>query len=307
MRRLVIFSHYDCMDIVDEYIIYYLESLKRISADIVFVSTSRLVASEIDKIKEFCIKVIVRDNIGYDFYSYKIGLLYCENSINKYDQIIFCNDSVYGPIFDIVDAFGRMQDTGYDFWGITENKEIRPHLQSFFLVFNRNIVNSGILFQFIKNIDIVHSKKDIIRKYEIGLTAILSKRGFTYGSVYKKPGLTSRLGVFKTWTLNANKNEKNVHSNNNMQMKRLIGNIRRTLVFFIKAVIQVRVNVTQYFWMDMIEQRIPFVKIDLIRSNPLAIPDTDRIVGCLHAKSDYPVEMITSHIVRTRSCYQVIH
>ena len=50
------------------------------------------------------IKIIPRENIGYDFSSWKIALESID--INNYDRFIFMNDTVCGPIY--LDMFQKI-------------------------------------------------------------------------------------------------------------------------------------------------------------------------------------------------------
>ncbi|WP_161794295.1 hypothetical protein [Brachyspira hyodysenteriae] len=50
MKRLTIFCHYDKYNIIDDYVIYWLQYMKKLS-DIIFVSNCDLHDNEISKIK----------------------------------------------------------------------------------------------------------------------------------------------------------------------------------------------------------------------------------------------------------------
>ena len=70
----LIFAHYHSKGLLRKDILDFLKKLNFFFDGIVFVST-KLDTKEKYKLPKF-IKIITRKNIGYDFYSYKIGLNY---------------------------------------------------------------------------------------------------------------------------------------------------------------------------------------------------------------------------------------
>lgn len=180
-KMLVIFSHYDKYDEIDDYVVYYLTELKKIGCDILFISTSEnLIKSEIDKISCLCCQVIVKQNIGYDFGAWRTGIEIMLNKLEQYDQLILCNDSVYAPLFDLNEMFKQM-DKKFDFWGITDNYQHKHHIQSYFMVFSKKVFSEKYFLDFWKNIKVFKYKENIVRNYEIGLTKLLRNKKHKYG------------------------------------------------------------------------------------------------------------------------------
>lgn len=176
MKAVAIFAHYDPQDKIENFVVYYLEQLKAVSNQIIFVSTSVLNDIEQQKIKHFVDKIITRENIGYDFHSYKAGIDSIDN-LTAYDQLILCNDSCYGPLFPLKDIFVKMNRQEINFWGITSSNLLQFHLQSYFLVFNKPVLQSNCFIAFWKNLPIYQHRKDIIHNYEIALTQGLISNG----------------------------------------------------------------------------------------------------------------------------------
>lgn len=187
MKRVVVFAHYDKNNKIDDYVAYYLKSLKEAGCEVVFVSCCELDNSEIEKVKDYVIHSICEKHDEYDFGSYKRGFLYLKNFLNVYDELIFANDSCYGPIYPISEVFANMEKEDCDFWGITKNnfgykKSIghffvkRPHIQSYFVAFNKKIFTSEDFQKFMLSVVHQDNKKLIVSKYEIGLTELLVKK-----------------------------------------------------------------------------------------------------------------------------------
>lgn len=191
--RLAIFAHYDKNKLIQDYVIYYLKELKKIVDNIIFVSDCNVKSNEVKKILPYITHSIIGKHGEYDFGSYKRGVLYAQQNklLDDCDELIFCNDSCYGPLYTFKNVFDTMAQKECDFWGLTYNpvgitkdtcdtlyEDNSPHVQSFFLVFRPQVFNSEIFSNFINNIKKENDKFLIIIKYEIGLSKLLRKNGF---------------------------------------------------------------------------------------------------------------------------------
>ena len=186
-KYIAVFAHYDKHNIVDDYVLYYLKNLKLIADKIIFVSDNNLPEIEQNKLQNLCHKIIAEKHGEYDFGSYKRGLEEAYQYSQDYDAIIIANDSCYGPIKPLSNIFKTMEYSDCDFWGLTVNQEIYlPHLQSYFLVFNKKIINSEIFKNFFRKVKREDNKQNIIENYEIALTPTFVDAGFKMDSFIKK-------------------------------------------------------------------------------------------------------------------------
>lgn len=181
-KRVAIFAHFDKDNVIDDYVIFYLESLKSICSKIIFVSACNLSRHELQKIMDTADKIIAESHNEYDFGSYKRGFFNIEN-INSYDEIIFANDSCYGPVYPLYVVFNEMDNKECDFWGITENLydikgNKQRHIQSYFIVVRKPIFSDDKFINFIQNIKPETSKNNIIQNYEVGLSKLLFDNGY---------------------------------------------------------------------------------------------------------------------------------
>lgn len=189
MNRIAIFAHFDKQNIIDDYILFYINELKKVCSEIIFVSCCDLPQKELDKLD--CRKIAQKHN-EYDFGSYKRGFLYAKekNLLENCDEILFVNDSCYGPFKPLENIFLNMENNSCDFWGITKNKYafkivknrtkdcFIPHVQSYFFVLKQNVFNSEVFNNFITSVKEEEHKNLVIEKYEIGLTTTLESAGF---------------------------------------------------------------------------------------------------------------------------------
>lgn len=270
MRRAAVFAHYDKDNIVDDYVIYYLKALKEVAHEIIFVSCNNLSDTEKSKLDEIADYIIAEKHDEYDFGSYKRGYLYLKNRLNNFDEIIFANDSCYGPLYPFANIFEEMEREEHcDFWGITKNRFglikdgkgsrtiQRPHIQSYFLVFSNKVFTSKVFDDFLSSIKHLECKNDIVINYEIGLTELLTSSGFKAAS-------------------------------------------------YIKALYRFN-HVLLSFWRLLIERyNMPFIKCSVLRLQNETLTTISGWQDCISAKTDYPVSLIEENLKRTSLPYKPV-
>ena len=285
-RRACVFVHYDQDDFVDEYVYYYLKELLTVSKKLIFVTVSDISAEDLRRLNNLNISVIRRENEGYDFYSYKVGM---ENlDFDEYDELIICNDSVYGPLYSLQKVFEDMKDKECDFWGITGSRARGKHLLAYFIVFRKTVLHSKVFKSFWDNLIIIDDKTELIEKYQVGLSQLL------YGNNFRSLSyVSSEFSFFRI----------------------AISLYRRHFPKDNRILRVVKMPFSSYFWyyyrgisrntvMDLwdeilIHRKMPFIKKRLF-SNDI---ETDRnrniYKSILKKTSEYPIELIEKHLERT--------
>ncbi|NKE77530.1 glycosyltransferase [Ochrobactrum sp. MC-1LL] len=183
-RYVAVFAAYNKDNRILPYVEYYISQLAK-QATIIFVSDNYFGESEISKIKPYISAAICERHEEYDFGSYKRGIEYAEQSgiLQNADGIILCNDSCIGPLHSLTQTLDEMTKKKVDFWGITYNKFIKPHLQSYFLFFNAAVFNDSTFRSFFSAIEKKNTVQEVILSYEVELTSCLQKAGFTWSSL----------------------------------------------------------------------------------------------------------------------------
>jgi len=287
VKRLCIYAHYDKNQIIDDYVIYQLRYYSLFFDKIIFVSTS-CNPFELSKLRGITTHNMIRENTGYDFMSWKTGLD-AETDLNSFNELVLTNDSVYGPIFSLEDLFKKMAEVPCDFWSPTENIEVKPHLQSYFLVFKKNVFSSPAFKEWMESFKSLENKKDYVTKFEVALTERLKEAGFVSAVSFKSTFSMAAVAYsaaqsFKSAVV---KNSPNVLEQ--VQEKSSYSKIRRWIT----------PNPTLRQWRKLIKARSPFVKVQIFRENPLGenLEDAKKF---LKEQSTYPIYMIESHASRTR-------
>jgi glycosyltransferase involved in cell wall biosynthesis len=193
VKPLCLFSSYDGESIVRESVYHYLRQLEMAGFDTVFISTSSSI-SELDlkKLAGYCIRVINRENRGYDFFSWKVGL-------EQYPQyrhhagLLLANDSVHGPFFDFGDIINRLENNGANIVGMTNSCRYYPHLQSYFLYCKSPVVLSKEFTDFFGHLKVIQLKSAVVRKYEVGFSQMLGKK-FQLAALYPLEDILKQTG-----------------------------------------------------------------------------------------------------------------
>ena len=281
MKRALVFAHYDKDNLVAPYVLYYLKALQTVASTVIFVSTSTLSDETKEALSPYCEKVIPRDNEGYDFMSYKIGLSHLDYT--QYDEVILCNDSVYGPFYPLIDAFHTMQTKTVDMWGMTDNHERSYHLQSYFLVCRQNLLQSDAFKNFWDSVDTLSDKERIIELYEIGLSTHMLKEGFHLDAYSKVTVSLKEKILLQLQTLTLEK-----------MKRKIISLLHQTTTSSTLG----QVNPTLTLWKAlMLEEKMPFIKRELLRDNPKGT-NIDDVYETIQKISDYDVSLITQHLER---------
>lgn len=184
-NALTIFSFYEQEGYVDDYVIYLLEQLQ-VNSERLIVVVNGTINHGRKRIEEITKEIYIRENVGYDSGAYKdvIFNYLNEGELQKYDYLILCNDTFYGPFIPLANILSKFNDD-CDFFGLNYMRNsITGYLQSFFLVFNKRIIESQCIENYFKNY-ISEDEYDINKIYtsfETGLFNYLKYNGYKYGS-----------------------------------------------------------------------------------------------------------------------------
>ena len=184
-NKVCLLAGFDKNNIIQDYVVFLVQELSKIS-DVYYFADGNMSQKELSKISAYTKYAQSSSHCGKDFGSWQFLIHYIGwKELEKYDEMIICNDSIYGPMTDMEDIFEFMELKNYDFWGLTENYHSNYHLDSYFMVFNQNIIKNCKFQEFWKNITPEIGDEN----YETVLTPFLTELGFignSYIKNYKK-------------------------------------------------------------------------------------------------------------------------
>lgn len=184
MSRLAVMAHYDPRGEVGPHVRRQVSALAEAVDDLVVVSTADLTDSARSWLSGQG-RLMERGNFGYDFFSYKTGLD-SVTDLTAYDEIVVCNDTYVGPLASYGSIFAEMAERPVDFWGLTSSQRIKPHLQSFFVVFRSWLVGSDTFRTFWETMTPISDRKKVIHRYEVGMSTVLTDAGFRWAPYFSE-------------------------------------------------------------------------------------------------------------------------
>jgi GT2 family glycosyltransferase len=166
-----------------------LQQIKEISChyDIIFVTTCE---SEMEgdalfhELTKFVSKVIFRHNIGYDFGSWKAGILDSLDLVLSADSLLLMNDSLYGPLSSLDELFERTLHSKSDVTCMTLNRVGGVHAQSYYVSYKPSVIQSPEFTAFWKSIPIYCDKFQLIKNCEMKWSHYLIETGRSFEALY---------------------------------------------------------------------------------------------------------------------------
>ena len=138
------------------------------------------------------VAVLRKPNIGYDFGSWSIGLEHFP-AIATAPRTLLANDSLVGPFASIQPLLDDFLTSETDTWGATDNTQHGHHLQSFFFGFHDGILADPLVERFWANVREEEVKWNIITKYEVGLSQLLWREGYTRRAMFPNHTVATEL------------------------------------------------------------------------------------------------------------------
>ncbi|MBR2574984.1 MAG: hypothetical protein IKE14_11715 [Loktanella sp.] len=231
-KDICIFAAYTESNKISDVTANYINELQNNGIDVILCLATENPTNKVD-IDNININtsVILRKNNGYDFGSWTS----CLNHLSDWHQanrIFLVNDSVF-LLPNLLPMFlKKCNECTENFIAATESYNHQHHAQSYFLILQGKTLQSDAFREFICNLPFLANKCDVIKEHELNL---LSK-------VKSEFKLSTRIlfpmkDIFYKATPESYRN----------------------------------VNVTHTYWHHLVLQGLPFIKVELIRDNPLNI------------------------------------
>lgn len=183
MKKICLYSSYSPTDRIDNYIKYYLNDLCQYFDEIIFITNTREICADdlnyINQNPKITLKMV--QNQGYDFGMYWHVIK--DLNVNLYQTVALVNDSCY-LIRSLKPFFTWYSNFGADVSGITDSIFKGHHIQSYFLIFSKRVLQL-VKAYFIKY-GIVSDVHKLIETYEIGLCKYLIDGGFKLSAMYSQ-------------------------------------------------------------------------------------------------------------------------
>lgn len=290
-----VFAHFDPGGEVSSYVHRYLAELSTAVDRVVVVSSADLGPPDRSALADHG-RLIVRENVGYDFSSWRAGLETL-GDLSRYDRIVLGNDSVVGPLVSLREVLSR--PPAADFWTMTASVEIAPHLQSWFVVYEGALLRTGLVDRFWTGVRPESHRYEVVRRYEIGQSRLFAEAGVRLAPWFVPTPRERVLAEirYQRW-LSGQSTARHDREDEVSRYRRrpgtgLLGRLDRRDRLG-------RWNPSYACWDAALSGRLPFVKTELLRDDPMGI-DSDSVLSTL--EEAYPVAFsgVRDHLDRTRA------
>jgi lipopolysaccharide biosynthesis protein len=171
----------------------YIRELRDCGFDPVLIANSgNLAAEALAELRPLCSAVLVRRNVGYDFCAWRDAMERLGLPRAGTGSLLLANDSVFGPIRPLAPLLTRLRGER-GFWGMTDSAERGHHLQSYFLLAQRDVLDSPAWHRFWRGVRPLASKWHLVGRYEVGLTRRLARAGVPVRAVF--PSAAAQAGT----------------------------------------------------------------------------------------------------------------
>ena len=197
--------------------------------------------------------VLKRDNVGYDFYSYRVGLDAIA-AMGDFDFICILNTSIIvvdAPKF--VDGFLRCLDGSSDAVGMTLSRECAFHLQSYLIGFSRKILQDPAFRQWWADMTPISERGLVIVQYELGLSRFLLNAGYTLGSAFHPSNQARLRALCRAIAIGFRNKESDDGDTVTLHLSEAE-----------------TVNPTHFMWDELLD-KFAFVKRELVEKNPFRL------------------------------------
>ena len=290
MDLLTVFAHFDVDGLVAPHVRRYLDALAEVSSKLVVVSSSPLTAASSAVLAGYG-PLVQRDNAGYDFYSWRTGLVDTPGWQDA-GSILLANDSMVGPVRPLREVLGQLDARGFDHAGITTSDEIQPHVQSYFARFGPRAVASPVFQAFWLGIPVVDDRYWVIRRFELGLSRLMRYEGLSMGA-YFEPTRYERSLAQERKAASVGRRDPELLTRARAAL-RPAGRVQPADLTLSLA--------------DRIldDGRMPFIKVSFLRDDPYAVGAEPLLRRC---EEVYPREFdgVRDYVERIRPRYQARH
>jgi rhamnosyltransferase len=273
-KRCCLFAHYDKDNIVDPYVLRYIDALQPFTSHFVFITTSQLDETEQSKLEQRNISVICRENVGYDFYSWKVGLESVD--LSQFNELLQVNDSCYAPLFSFNDIFEKMEEEKCDFWSITRSHYYGKHAQSYFVCYREPIIRNLKFLKFWKEMVPLKEKRQVIVNYEAGISRMLLAQKYSMQQYFSITLRHYARTFFRNLALK-------LSTTRNLNPYK-----------YFRAIILS--NPTFHFYREMLDAKVPLIKIALLRGDPYFVKPTD--LSSVSGIDEQTIQNIREHQAR---------
>lgn len=160
MKRLAIYAFKDKDGIVDDYVFFFLKALKEKCEKVICVTDGKILSKYNSVFDDLNVNIYYTESFGSYLLSYQHGLKETSDCHELYDEIILCNNTLFGPVYPLDEMLLQMESKNVDFWSVarhlyrqqkldgTYEDKVQEFIYPYFLSFNKKVFLSDSFISF---------------------------------------------------------------------------------------------------------------------------------------------------------------
>ncbi len=237
--------------------------------------------------------LVRRSDHGRDIASWLLTLELLRGRLAQVEHVLFCNDSFLGPFDDLSHILAHQAQAGVDFWALTDSWDRGYHLQSSFFTLSGSCLHGEAFRHFTATYAYPNERDAVVTQGELGLSRILvADGGVTMAVLAPYRELVREHLADASRPLDELRALPEYHDALPAEVgyfdRPQRGYVDSAMAWSLKLLSDLRSgigrNPQHVFWEPLLTRyRVPFVKKELLLSNPAGVPFFWRILPVIAA------------------------
>jgi hypothetical protein len=219
-------------------------------------------------------RVIVRENVGYDFGSWATVYQLCQTEFLGAKEVIWANDSMIGPLGSLETLLEKITASKADIWAITDSQDIKYHFQSYFWGLKKTVNEFFPMIDafFFYRHALPKNKAEAIENYELEAFTFFREQGLNIDILFPEYALIT-LTKEKFMIDLQMYYEKWQFLFRLPLMKEELHKLNASVLIMATTLINhFPVNASHFYWNALLKSGFPFIKRELLTLNPTNYP-----------------------------------
>ena len=187
--KVILYASYQTGENLPGYVRFALKHLAETDFTVVLLTNKRPLSAEtMSFLEDNGIKLYLTENHGFDFGMWRRFLKDLANGrnnlieFNSITRLLLTNDSIVYFQNNFADFIRRAEASTADVVSLTQNDEVRPHLQSFFLYLKQEAL--GAFYLHLLETPEQETFYDVVHRLEIGMANVFDEAEIKTASLY---------------------------------------------------------------------------------------------------------------------------
>lgn len=191
--KVILYASYQTGDTLPGYVRFALKHLAETDFTVVLLTNERELSEETHTfLAENNIRLFLTENRGFDFGMWRRFLKDLANrpgelaSFDRIERLLLVNDSIVYYQNKFAEFIQRAESSTADVVALTQNDEVRPHLQSFFMYIKQEAL--GAFYTHLLETPEQSTFYDVVHRLEIGLARTFDEAEVQMAALYHPTG-----------------------------------------------------------------------------------------------------------------------